>query len=250
MARATPWAMARHDQVVAGQLMTQQFVEQYGAAQAGARPGGDDVSQLLGAVRVDGRADARARLRGVGGAERAGGVGMAVYLRQACGAEWRVSRSREKPRQDTWAAGSRPLSAPNWRGMVLLAAWALATTLVFLWYNTKYVQFQGRYLFPALVPWGVAFTLGLRTALRRPKACPRLCWRPHCWRLVAYGAFRGNFPEFYVGLTVSMAAAIGLGHWLESRRPGAALGLVYLGLCGLALICLYAYVVPNLQPTM
>jgi len=33
---------------------------------------------------------------------------------------------------------------------------------VYISYNIKYVQFQGRYLFPALIPIGLAFTVGFR----------------------------------------------------------------------------------------
>ena len=65
------------------------------------------------------------------------------------------------------ATAWRALSEQTRRGMVLLLVWALGTTVVFLWYNSHYLQHQGRYLFPALVPWGLAFTLGLRTILRR-----------------------------------------------------------------------------------
>ena len=43
----------------------------------------------------------------------------------------------------------------------LLAASALLTALLYVWYNTKFLQHQGRYLFPALVPVGLAAALGL-----------------------------------------------------------------------------------------
>jgi hypothetical protein len=32
---------------------------------------------------------------------------------------------------------------------------------MFAWYNTKFLQHQGRYLFPALIPIGTAAALGL-----------------------------------------------------------------------------------------
>ena len=49
---------------------------------------------------------------------------------------------------------------------VLLLLSALLTFLSFLWYNTKFVQHQGRYLFPALIPLGLALALGWWTAAR------------------------------------------------------------------------------------
>ena len=46
--------------------------------------------------------------------------------------------------------------------ILFLIFWILFAVLLYLGYNIKYVQFQGRYLFPALVPVGLAFTIGLR----------------------------------------------------------------------------------------
>jgi hypothetical protein len=37
------------------------------------------------------------------------------------------------------------------------------TTFSFFWYNLTFVQHQGRYLFPALIPIGAAAALGLST---------------------------------------------------------------------------------------
>jgi 4-amino-4-deoxy-L-arabinose transferase-like glycosyltransferase len=47
--------------------------------------------------------------------------------------------------------------------LVLLLVLALLTLLEFLGYNLTFVQHQGRYLFPALVPIGMAAALGLST---------------------------------------------------------------------------------------
>jgi len=51
--------------------------------------------------------------------------------------------------------------------MWYLIFWVLSTAIVYLGYNVKYVQFQGRYLFPALIPIGLAFTLGLWQWVKR-----------------------------------------------------------------------------------
>jgi 4-amino-4-deoxy-L-arabinose transferase-like glycosyltransferase len=45
--------------------------------------------------------------------------------------------------------------------LILLLASCLLTFSMFAWYNTKFLQHQGRYLFPALVPLGTAAALGL-----------------------------------------------------------------------------------------
>jgi hypothetical protein len=62
---------------------------------------------------------------------------------------------------------ARPKGAP----IRLLALSASLTVLSYLWYNLTFVQHQGRYLFPALVPIGTAVALGaktLATALPKP----------------------------------------------------------------------------------
>lgn len=46
--------------------------------------------------------------------------------------------------------------------LALLALGLVLTTGSFVWYNLKFVQHQGRYLYPALGSIGVFFTLGLR----------------------------------------------------------------------------------------
>jgi 4-amino-4-deoxy-L-arabinose transferase-like glycosyltransferase len=50
--------------------------------------------------------------------------------------------------------------------LLLLLASCLLTSLSFLWYNLNFVQHQGRYLFPALIPLGTAAALGLSTVAR------------------------------------------------------------------------------------
>ena len=54
----------------------------------------------------------------------------------------------------------RTLTAAQ-RGAALLFAWTLGAVLVqFLYYNAEFVQFQGRYLYPALIPLAVGWALG------------------------------------------------------------------------------------------
>ena len=58
----------------------------------------------------------------------------------------------------------RPRLAPPQRAsMILLLLSFIFTLLEFLGYNLTFVQHQGRYLFPALIPIGTAAALGLRT---------------------------------------------------------------------------------------
>jgi 4-amino-4-deoxy-L-arabinose transferase-like glycosyltransferase len=56
----------------------------------------------------------------------------------------------------------RPRVTPHQRfSLLLLLASCILTFSMFAWYNTKFLQHQGRYLFPALVPLGTAAALGL-----------------------------------------------------------------------------------------
>jgi len=54
------------------------------------------------------------------------------------------------------------LSREQWVSVGLLALSVLLTASTYVWYNLTFVQHQGRYLFPALVPIALFFTLGLR----------------------------------------------------------------------------------------
>jgi hypothetical protein len=61
----------------------------------------------------------------------------------------------------------------------LLGAWVGFTLLMYLYYNLGFVQHQGRYLFPALVPIGLAFSVGWRQWTRH------LLPRAWAWREAA-----------------------------------------------------------------
>jgi 4-amino-4-deoxy-L-arabinose transferase-like glycosyltransferase len=70
-------------------------------------------------------------------------------------AVWVVQTQRSSP-------GGLSIEGPG----SLLAFSALLTLLAFLWYNLTFVQHQGRYLYPALVPLSTAAALGLHTVTR------------------------------------------------------------------------------------
>lgn len=58
---------------------------------------------------------------------------------------------------------SQSTGLPVHHSASLLVVSALLTLLSYLWYNLTFVQHQGRYLFPALIPIGTAAALGLDT---------------------------------------------------------------------------------------
>lgn len=110
------------------------------------------------------------------------------------------------------------------RGSEILTArqrWGLSISLlIFLlvavshtWYNFKFVQHQGRYLFPALIPIGLFFALGLRE------------WARLLARLTSSLRPPNKAP-------------------LEHAAERAVLALFYLGFLALDLVCLYKFIVP------
>jgi hypothetical protein len=114
------------------------------------------------------------------------------------------------------------------RGQILsgFQRWALVLLLVVLltvvaghvWYNLKFVQHQGRYLFSALVPISVAFSLGL------------LEWPTRLWEATV--RVRRRCPSATAPLRV---------------LKGAAFSLFYVAFLALDVVCLYLFIVPQLR---
>lgn len=135
-----------------------------------------------------------------------------------------------------------------------LALMALTVGLMglgYLWYNLEFVQFQGRYLFPALIPLGLFFSLGLQEALS-----PRWAWwlagglaLALGWLMVA-SLLSGDLDKWAVlitGLLLGLAAARA---WLAPRWLVPASWLMaacYAGLALLTLVSPFWYVVPYLS---
>lgn len=140
------------------------------------------------------------------------------------------------------------------RALGLLALTIILTTLGYLWYNLTFVQFQGRYLFPALIPLGLFFALGLAEAVS-----PRWRWwlaggltLVLTWLMLS-GLFKENFDEWMV-LLVGLAWLVALGRaWLApvSRWLIPTAWLLtgcYGGLAFLALASPFWFVIPYLSP--
>lgn len=132
--------------------------------------------------------------------------------------------------------------------LMLLASCAFLTLVLFMWYNLQFVQHQGRYLFPALIPFGLAFTLGLREALSRKRA-----------RTVAgfflllllglgvWGFFRGHFSDWGAIVCGGVALVFFLRGFLPARFDAEIFALSYLGLFVLDIVCLWGFIIPYLK---
>lgn len=122
---------------------------------------------------------------------------------------------------------------------------AFLTLLSYFWYNLKFVQHQGRYLFPALIPLGLAFALGLRGVLAKDnaKAMARL-FLAGTLILTAKGLVTGDFNKLIISLLSGAAIAFGIKALLSEKYNDLVFALPYLGLLGLDLICLFKFIVP------
>jgi len=137
------------------------------------------------------------------------------------------------------------LSAYQKAALGLLALSAFLTLLSYLWYNTKFVQHQGRYLFPALVPLGLSFALGLREVLakERAKVIAALCLLA-LLVLAAKGLLTSDFNKWSMALLGGTALAFGLKTLLPERYDDSVFALPYLVLFALDAICLFGFIVP------
>ena len=143
----------------------------------------------------------------------------------------RTWRSRATRPKWQWAAGS------------LLVASGILTLAAYLWYNTQFVQHQGRYLFTALIPIGLAAALGWREALRRERA-----WPLAAVLLVGAAALRlaGLLPNWPLLMLVGIAVALAVRRYLPRRLDPFIQACPYLLLILLDLASLFLFIVPQL----
>lgn len=91
---------------------------------------------------------------------------------------WWVARRRTTDGQQPTTVTSDGRSPVVDQSLTLLACLTLGAVLAFVWYNTKFVQFQGRYVYPGLLGIAMMFTLGLHHALRRWPSLQHWLWLP------------------------------------------------------------------------
>lgn len=145
-----------------------------------------------------------------------------------------------------WIAQARRLPPGPRRALALLALAALLMAAGYGWYNIGFVQFQGRYLFPALVPLGLFFSLGLAQIT----AWPRRYWLVAGLLLALIAAAVVGQPDKWAMLWLGLAlvAAVGrIGLARFYRLPdGWLAAMVYLALAALALLSPFWFIVPHL----
>ena len=151
-------------------------------------------------------------------------------------------------RQGSLATGK--LSALQQRALLLLGTAIVLMALAYGWYNLTFVQFQGRYLFPVLIPLGLFFAVGLNEALT-PK------WR---WWLVTgltvafiwiiFVSVSRSGLDKWAALVLGLAVGLAIGrivlarYWLAPTPWFVA--LCYAGLVILTLLTPFWFVLPYL----
>lgn len=224
-----PLGLARHDQVVLGQLTTREYLAQHGAFASARALVTTTFRSFWGqfgwmGVLLDKRVYlALATLSGL--------AAMGFLL-------WLADVLRRK----------HASNLEGMRGPALIAIWAILTVLGYLAYNLKYVQPQGRYLFFALVPWGLFFTLGIRQLLRAPLRIVLILFGVAMAVVFLVGLVTGDIKGLSMALLVGASGLVFLGRWIERRWPGLVWLFLYLGMAVLAVVCLRSFILPQLTP--
>jgi 4-amino-4-deoxy-L-arabinose transferase-like glycosyltransferase len=217
--------LGRHEQVVAGQLRTAEFVATHGFAQLGRDFVLTSFRSFWGqfgwmGVLLDQRLYQALAILSVLAL-----IGFAVWVVQA----WHRQAEFQKW---YWAAG----------GLLVLSG--LFTLASYVWYNATFVQHQGRYLFPALVPISLAVALGWRKVLGGEHALLLAAGLLAAGVLLRLTGLLSNWPFFMLGAT---AAGFAVRRLLPRRWDPLVQAAPYLFLVLLAVVSLFLFIVPQLR---
>ena len=114
---------------------------------------------------------------------------------------------------------SNPTIRNRKSALVLLAISALLTLLTYAWYNTQFVQHQGRSLFTALIPIALAFALGWEAALwLRAGRILAAVLIGFTVVLAAWGVLsHTGLPKWPMMITAVLAAGLFVASWLPRK---------------------------------
>jgi hypothetical protein len=171
----------------------------------------------------------------------------AISIMAGMGLLYVVSRAGRARLTGNWAGAQ--LSQDETQLLIPLLLTALLTVGLYLWYNRQYVQFQGRYLFPAMAAWGLGFAVGLNEILRRSHdRRMATLFGLGLWALVGANMDAGGLDKLSLAW---MAAAFGgflAKRWLPERHNIWLIRGVYALLLLLSAAAPFVYVQPFLQP--
>jgi hypothetical protein len=214
----------RHAQVVAGQLRTAEFIAEYGATQLVHDFFLTSFRSFWGqfgwmGVLLDERIYQAVAILSALALIGFGLFALRVWRRRSAFPTWQ------------WAAGA------------LVGLSGVLTLAGYLWYNTQFLQHQGRYLFIALMPISLAMAMGWREALRREHTWPVV-------GLVLLGAIllglTGLLSKWLLAMLLVTAIALVIRRFLPRQWDPAVQACPYLLLIVLDLTSLFFFIVPQL----
>jgi len=216
--------LGRHDQVVVGQLRTAEFIAEHGVVQLVRDFFATSLCSFWGQFGWMGVLLDQRLYQALAIASTLALIGFLIWAIRI----WH--RRKELPKWQ-WAAGC------------LLTLAGLFTLASYVWYNTNFLQHQGRYLFPALVPISLVVTLGWREALHREHALPMAALLLVGAVVLKLGGWLPNWPLLMLGVA---ATAFALCHFLPPRWDPLVHACPYLLLIPLNLASLFLFIVPQL----
>jgi 4-amino-4-deoxy-L-arabinose transferase-like glycosyltransferase len=167
---------------------------------------------------------------------------------------WKIG-SRKHGRQSTTSdspepqASSHPAIQPSNLPAILIALWLFLTSFVFVYYNVWLVQFQGRYLFPILIPIALLGILGLRMILTKRWVwiAAGLCGLAAII-IVVGGILGGDLDKWGILIAGGGMLVLIVRRWLPASLDRWILVIILAGLAGLSVYSLFAFIVPYLSP--
>jgi len=216
--------LGRHDQVVAGQLRTAELAAQVGLPKLLSSFTLTTFDSFWGQFGWMGVLLDQRLYQALAVVSVLAAAGFGLYVARL----W-----RQRQRLPRW----------QWAAVGLLALWALMTVASYIWYNLQFVQHQGRYLFRALVPIGLAVVLGWWEAQNPRGAIPLA-------GLLLVGAAAlwatGHLSNWPLLMTVTTAILLGVRRYLPARLDPLVLASPYLLLILLDVVSLFWFIVPQL----
>ncbi len=140
---------------------------------------------------------------------------------------------RHRDRFPTW----------QWAGGAILALSGALSVAGYLWYNTQFLQHQGRYLFIALAPISLAAALGWREALRREYTWPVVS-------LVLFGTallgLAGLLSKWLLAMLLTAFIALVIRRFLPRQWDPVVQACPYVLLIVVDVASLFFFVLPQL----
>ena len=145
---------------------------------------------------------------------------------------------------DVWK-DRRHANCLEYAAVGLAVFWTVVTFTAYLWYNTKFVQHQGRYLFGALIPIGILFALGLEGLLKgKADRIMAMLLGASVVVHLGVGVLAGSFNRFAIVISLAGLLYFLLRPRLPRWTSEVSTVAVYVGLALLDVVCLWAFIVP------